>query len=109
MELTKTQKAADTRAFNKAYEQYEKVMETANAKYEAELDRFCPIRDAYIAKLEAKRDAVIAKANAEYEEQYAIQMAQFEHMIKPAKEAHCKAQDEAWAKYVTPVINVEVQ
>lgn len=108
MELTKAQKAADTRAFNKAYAQYEMVMETANAKYEAELDRFCPIRDAYIAKLEAKRDAAIAKANAEYEEQYEIQMAQYEHIMKPAKEAHCKAQDEAWAKYVAPVINVEV-
>jgi hypothetical protein len=108
MEFTKTQKTTNTRAFNKAYAEFEAAMVAHDKEFEKALDRNCPIRDRYIAKLKAERDAAIAKANAEYEEQYAIQMAQYEYMMKPAQDANDKARNEAWAKYVAPVINVDI-
>lgn len=65
-------------------------------QWEQALDRNCPIRDRYIAKLQAERDAAIAEINRKYEEDYAIQMAQFEHMMKPTQDAYDAARAAAW-------------
>ena len=73
-------------------------------EWEAALDRFCPIRDAYIAKLQEKRDAAIAKINRQYEEDYAIQMAQFKHMMKPTQDDLDEARAKAWAIYGPAIV-----
>jgi hypothetical protein len=99
MELTPAQKAQRTRTHKKAYAIMDKSVEPQYKEWEAALDRFCPIRDAYIAKLQEKRDAAIAEINRQYEEDYAIQMAQFDHMMKPTQDAYDNARKEAWAIY----------
>ena len=97
--LTPAEKAKRTRLHNKAYAIMDQTVEPQYKKWEAELNRFVPIRDQYIAKLQAERDAAIAEINRKYEEGYAIQMAQFEHMMKPAQEAYDKVREQAWAVY----------
>jgi hypothetical protein len=94
--LTPAQKAARTRAMNKANAAYEEMVAPAYTKWVEALDRFCPIRDAYIAKLEAKRDEAIAEINRQFEEDYAIQMAQYNHMMKPTQDALDEARKNAW-------------
>ena len=99
MDMTPAQKAARTRLHNKAYAILDQTVEPQYKKWEAELNRFAPIRDRYIAKLEAERDAAIAEINRKFEEDRAIQQAQFEHMMKPAQEAYDKVREEAWVVY----------
>jgi len=98
-DLTPAQKAKRTRAHKKAYAIMDQAVEPQYKKWEAALNRFAPIRDRYIDQLQAERDAAIAEINRKYEEQYAIQMAQFEHMMKPTQDAYDKARKEAWAVY----------
>jgi hypothetical protein len=95
--LTPAQKAARTRAANKANVAYDEMVAPAYAKWLEALDRFSPIRDAYIAKLEAKRDEAIAEINRQFEEDYAIQMAQYNHMMKPTQDVLDEARANAWA------------
>ena len=95
-ELTPAQKAQRTRSQNKANAAYEEMIASAYTKWVAALDRNAPIRDAYIDKLQAKRDAAIAEINRQYEEDYAIQMAQFDHMMKPTDDALELARKNAW-------------
>jgi hypothetical protein len=95
--LTPAQKAARTRAANKANAAYEEMVAPAYTKWLEALDRFSPIRDAYIAKLEAKRDEAIAEINRQFEEDYAIQMAQYNHMMKPTQDVLDEARANAWA------------
>jgi hypothetical protein len=94
--LTPAQKAARTRAMNKANAAYEEMIAPAYSKWVEALDRNAPIRDGYIAKLEAKRDAAIAEINRQFEEDYAIQMAQFNHMMKPTQDVLDEARKNAW-------------
>jgi len=98
-DLTPAQKAKRTRLHKKAYAVMVQSVEPQYTEWEKALDRYCPIRDRYIAKLQTERDAAIAEINRKYEEDYAIQMAQFEHMMKPTQEAYNKASEEAWAVY----------
>lgn len=98
-DLTPAQKAKRTRLHKKAYAIMDQTVAPQYKEWEAALERNCPIRDRYIAKLQAERDAAIAEINRKYEEDYAIQMAQFEHMMKPTQEAYDKAREEAWAVY----------
>jgi hypothetical protein len=99
-DLTSAQKAKRTRLHKKAYAFMDQAVQPQYKEWEAALDRNCPIRDRYIAKLQAERDAAIAEINRKYEEDYAIQMAQFEHMMKPTQEAYDKAREQAWAGYL---------
>ena len=93
--LTPAEKRRWTRAFNKAYAIMDQTVEPQYKEWVAALDRNCPIRDRYIAKLQSERDKAIAEINRKYEEDYAIQMAQFEHMMNPAQDAYDKAREEA--------------
>ena len=104
-ELTPAQKAACTRASKKADAAYEEMIAPAYSKWVEALDRFSPIRDAYIAKLQAKRDEAIAEINRQYEEDYAIQMAQYNHMMKPTDDALDTARKNAWAIYKDEIMN----
>ena len=97
--LTPAEKAKRTRLHKKAYAIMDQTVAPQYKEWEAALNRFAPIRDRYIDQLQAERDAAIAEINRKYEEQYAIQMAQFEHMMKPTQEAYDKAREEAWAIY----------
>jgi len=96
-QLTPAEKARRTRAANKANAAYEEMVAPAYAKWLEALDRFSPIRDAYIAKLEAKRDEAIAEINRQFEEDYALQMAQYNHMMKPTQDVLDEARANAWA------------
>jgi len=98
-DLTASQKAKRTRLHKKAYAIMDQTVAPPYEKWEAALDRNCAIRDRYIAKLQAERDAAIAEINRKYEEDYAIQIAQFEHMMKPTQDAYDKAREEAWVVY----------
>jgi hypothetical protein len=95
-ELTPAQKSQRTRAMKKAHAAYEEMIAPEYTAWVEALDRFSPIRDAYIAKLQAKRDAAIAEINRQYEEDYAIQMAQYDHMMKPTDDALEIARNKAW-------------
>lgn len=95
-DLTPAQKAQRTRAKNKAKAAYEEMIAPAYSKWVEALDRNAPIRDGYIAKLETKRDAAIAEINRQFEEDYAIQMTQFNHMMKPTQDALDEARNNAW-------------
>ena len=97
--LTPAEKAKRTRLHKKAYAIMAAAVEPQYTKWEEALIRNIPIRDRYIANLEAERDAAIAEINRKYEEQYAIQIAQFEHMMKPTQDAYEKAREEAWVVY----------
>ncbi len=99
--LTASQKAKRTRLHKKAYAIMDQSVAPQYKEWEAALNRNCPIRDRYIAKLQSERDAAIAEINRKYEEDYAIQIAQFEHMMKPTQDAYDKAREEAWAVYST--------
>lgn len=99
MELTSAQKAQRTRAHKKAYAIMDQSVEPQQKAWEAALEIFCPIRDAQIAELQAKRDAAIAEINRQYEEDYAVEMAKFEQLMKPTHDAYDKARKEAWAVY----------
>jgi hypothetical protein len=103
-ELTPAQKAQRTRSANKANAAYEEMVASAYVKWLDALDRNAPIRDAYIDKLQAKRDAAIAEINRQYEEDYAIQMAQFNHMMKPTNDALALARKNAWAIWGQAII-----
>ena len=103
-QLTPSQKAALTRSANKANIAYDEMVAPEYTKWVNALDRFCPIRDAYIAKLQAKRDEAIAEINRQYEEDYAIQMAQFNHMMKPTQDALDEARANAWAIYGPAIV-----
>jgi hypothetical protein len=98
-ELTPAEKARRTRAQKKADAAYEEMVAPAYTKWVEALDRNCPIRDAYIAKLEAKRDAAIAEINRQFEEDYAIQMAQYNHMMKPTQDVLDEARANAWTMH----------
>ena len=98
-ELTPAEKARRTRAQKKADAAYEEMVAPAYTKWVEALDRFCPIRDAYIAKLEAKRDEAIAEINRQFEEDYAIQMAQYNHMMKPTQDVLDEARANAWTMH----------
>ena len=104
MELTPAQKATRTRAMKKADAAYEEMIAPEYTKWVEALDKYAPIRDAYIAKLEAKRDAAIAEINRQFEEDYAIQMAQFNHMMKSTDDALELARKNAWAIYGPAVV-----
>jgi hypothetical protein len=97
--LTPAEKAKRTRLHKKAYAVMVQSVEPQYKEWEKALDRNCPIRDRYIAKLKAERDAAIAEINRKYQEDYEIQMAQFHHMMKPAQDAYDKAREEAWVVY----------
>ena len=103
-QLTSAQKAARTRSMKKADAAYEEMIAPEYTKWVEALDRNVPIRDAYIAKLEAKRDEAIAEINRQYEEDYAIQMAQFNHMMKPTDDALELARKNAWAIYGLAIV-----
>lgn len=103
-QLTPAQKAALTRSANKANIAYDEMIAPEYTKWVKALDRFCPIRDAYIAKLQAKRDEAIAEINRQYEEDYAIQMAQYNHMMKPTQDALDEARKNAWAIYGPAIV-----
>jgi len=102
--LTSAQKAARTRSMNKASAAYEEMIAPEYTKWVEALDQYAPIRDTYIAKLEAKRDAAIAEINRQYEEDYAIQMAQFNHMMKSTDDALELARENAWAIYGPAIV-----
>jgi hypothetical protein len=95
-DLTPAQKAQRTRSMKKAHAAYEEMIAPEYKAWIEALDRFSPIRDAYIAKLQAKRDAAIVEINRQYEEDYAIQMAQYNHMMKPTDDALEIARSNAW-------------
>ena len=97
--LTPAEKAKRTRLHKKAYAVMVQSVDPQYTKWEAALDLNCPIRDRYIAKLRAERDAAIAEINRKYQEDYEIQMAQFDHMMKPTQDAYDKAREEAWVVY----------
>jgi hypothetical protein len=97
--LTPAQKAKRTRLHKKAYAVMDQAVAPQFKEWEAALNRNCPIRDRYIAKLKAERDAAIAEINRKYQEDYEIQIAQFEHMMKPTQDAYEKAREEAWVVY----------
>jgi hypothetical protein len=103
-ELTPAQKAQRTRSQNKANAAYEEMIAPAYTKWLDALDRNAPIRDAYIEKLQAKRDAAIAEIERQYEEDYAIQMAQFNHMMKPTDDVLELARKNAWAIWGKAII-----
>ena len=103
-ELTPAEKARRTRAQKKADAAYEEMVAPAYTKWVEALDRFCPIRDAYIAKLEAKRDEAIAEINRQFEEDYAIQMAQYNHMMKPTQDVLDEARANAWAMHKNAIM-----
>jgi esterase/lipase len=102
--LTSAQKSARTRSMKKANVAYEEMIAPEYTKWVEALDQFAPIRDAYIAKLEAKRDEAIAEINRQYEEDYAIQMAQFNHMMKPTDDALELARENAWVIYGSAIV-----
>ena len=97
LKITPAEKAARTRAYNKANAIYESTIEPQYQEWVEAVDRFCPPRDAVIAGLEAKRDEAIAKIEAEYQKEYDAVMESFRNLMQPTQDKLDKARSEAWA------------
>ena len=97
--LTPAEKSRRTRATNKAWADYEKMIEPEYKEYVAALDEHCPIRDGKIAQLDAERMAAISKIEDEFEKRVAVLQDEFEISIKPQVDALETARENGWAVY----------
>ena len=82
MDMTPAQKAARTRAINKAWAEYDEFCNPSKDAYYSFAQTLYPERDRIIDEAEAERDRVIAEANAKCQAIWDAEMAKFDKAME---------------------------
>ena len=80
--MTPAQKAARTRAINKAWAKYDEVCKPSNDAFYAFAETLYPERNRIIDEAEAQRDLIIAEANAKCQAIWDAEMAKFDKQME---------------------------
>ena len=80
--MTPSQKAARTRAINKAWAKYDDYTKASNDAYYAFAETLYPERNRIIDEAEAERDRIIAEANAKCQAIWDAEMAKFDKAME---------------------------
>jgi hypothetical protein len=82
MDMTPAQKAARTRAINKAWAEYDEFTKPSKDAYYAFAETLYPERNRIIDEAEAERDRIIAEANAKCQAIRDVEMAKFDKAME---------------------------
>jgi hypothetical protein len=82
IDMTPAQKAARTRAINKAWAKYDEVCKPSNDAFYAFAETLYPERNRIIDEAEAQRDLIIAEANAKCQAIWDAEMAKFDKQME---------------------------
>ena len=97
MDMTPAQKAAQTRAVNKAWAKYDEHCKPANDAYYAFAETLYPERNRIIDEAEAQRDLIIAEAEAKCQAIWDAEMAKFDKAMETLEIERTTKRHEAFA------------